>query len=101
MSGNNNVVLIMGRPNSGKTTCLYFLKNPKQFVYFNCDLKKPPFPDKFAQSVEISDPRDILDFIDEIENCPDIEGAIVDTITFLMAMYEKQYVVTATNTQKA
>lgn len=91
----------MGRPNTGKTTCLYFLDNPEKYVYFNCDLKKTPFPDKFGMTVSISDPKDLLDYIDDIEGSPDIDGGIIDTISFLMDMYEKQYVVSATNTQKA
>lgn len=101
MSENNNIVLVMGRPNTGKTTSLMNMPNQEQYVYLNADLKDLPFPGNFAANVKISDPMDIGGFIDEIEANDAIAGAVIDTLTFLMSMFERQYVNTATNTQKA
>ena len=88
---NKNVIMIMGKPNSGKSTSL---RNMPQgdMVYLNADLKAVPFKDRFMLNVEIADAKDVLDYIDEIEQNGDVKGAALDTISFLMAMYERQYV---------
>lgn len=44
---------------------------------------------------------DVLNFIAQIEQNNEVEGAVLDTITFLMSMYERQYVANSPNTQKA
>lgn len=100
-SGNKNVVLICGEPNTGKSTSLMLLKNQEKMAYLNCDLKELPFRSKFAVNVEVADAYNVLDYIDEIEGQPGIEGGVLDTITFLMSMFERQYVITAKDTQKA
>jgi hypothetical protein len=70
-------------------------------VYLNTDLKALPFKHKFKKAVDVADPMDVLGFVQQIESTPDVDGAVLDTITFLMSMYERQYVNDATNTQKA
>lgn len=91
MAQNKNVIMIMGKPNTGKTTSL---RNMDQgsMIYLNADLKDVPFRDRFLENVEIADANDTLGFIEEIENAEGVSGAVLDTITFLMQMYERQYV---------
>lgn len=101
MSENKNIVLIMGKPNTGKSTSLRNLSNQDKYVYLNTDLKSTPFKNKFLKDVQVTDALDVLTYIQEIEANDQVEGAIIDTITFLMSMYERQYVITATNTQAA
>ena len=101
MSQNKNIVLIMGRPNTGKSTSLMNLHNQDKMVYLNTDLKELPFKSKFLKNVEVADALDVLSYIGDIENAPQVDGAVLDTITFLMAMYERQYVTNAADTQKA
>lgn len=101
MAQNKNIVLIMGKPNTGKSTSLMNLYNQDKMVYLNTDLKELPFKDRFLKNVEVADALDVLAYINEIEQSPQVEGAVLDTITFLMSMYERQYVNSATNTQKA
>lgn len=99
MSQNKNLVLVMGKPNTGKTSSLRNL--PQQdMVYLNTDLKEVPFRDRFMANVEVSDARDILSYIEEIEGNPDASGAVLDTLTFLMQMYERQYVVPLAGTKQ-
>lgn len=98
---NKNIVLIMGRPNTGKSTSLMKLENQEKMVYLNTDLKELPFADRFMRNVAVADAMDIIPFITEIEKNPAVEGAVLDTITFLMSMYERQYVQNSPNTQKA
>lgn len=101
MAQNKNIVLVGGKPNSGKSTSLMNLSNQEKMAYLNADLKELPFRSRFNVNVEIVDAYDVLNFIDEIENEPSIEGGVLDTITFLMGMFERQYVRGAANTQKA
>lgn len=101
MSQNKNIVLIMGKPNSGKSTSLMKLKNQEKMVYLNTDLKALPFKSRFLKEVEVSDALSVLSYVNEIEQTEQVEGAVLDTLTFLMSTYERQYVSNATNTQKA
>jgi hypothetical protein len=101
LTGNKNIVLIMGKPSTGKSTSLRNLKNQGKMVYLNTDLKELPFAGRFLKSVEIADAMDILGYIEQIEQAPQVEGAVLDTLTFLMSMYERQYVVNAVNGQQA
>lgn len=101
MTQNKNIVLIMGKPNTGKSTSLMKLTNQDKMVYLNTDLKELPFKSRFLKSVDVADAMDVLSYINEIENAPMVEGAVLDTLTFLMSMYERQYVANAANGQKA
>jgi len=88
---NKNVVLIMGKPNTGKSASLRNLPQ-ESMVYLNADLKEIPFRDRFLMNAEISDANDAVGFIQQIEAEESATGAILDTMTFLMQMYERQYV---------
>lgn len=103
MAQNKNIVLVMGPPNTGKSTSLMKLENQEKMVYLNTDLKELPFKSRFLKTVEVADAMDVLGFINNINEQPreKVEGAVLDTITFLMAMYERQYVLTSNDTQKA
>lgn len=98
---NNNIVLIMGKPNTGKSTSLMFLKNQDKTVYFNTDKKDLPFPHNFMKDIYLDQPEKIINFLHQIEKQPDVEGVVLDTITFLMSTYERTVVRTAANGQKA
>lgn len=91
MSQNKNLVMVMGKPNTGKSASLRNMPQ-ESMVYLNADLKETPFRDKFMMSVEIADAKDAIEFIRQIEGEESASGAVLDTITFLMQMYERQYV---------
>ena len=99
MSQNKNIVLIMGKPNTGKTSSLRNM-DQSNLVYLNTDLKEVPFRGTFMANVEISNAPDILDYIAEIEGNSSVKGAVLDTLTFLMQMYERQYVVPLAGTKQ-
>ncbi len=101
MSSNNHIVLVMGKPNTGKSTSLRNLKNQESMIYLNTDLKALPFKSKFLKTIDVADAMDVIGYIQQIEEVPTVTGAVLDTLTFLMSMYERQYVLNATNTQKA
>ena len=97
---NENIVLVLGTPASGKSASLRNLPQDKM-VYFNCDIKRTPFKNNFIQDLKISNPYDIFEYVAEIEGYADASGGIIDTLTYLMDTVEQKHVLTSSNTQKA
>lgn len=98
---NDNLVLIGGESAGGKTASLRNINNPEGVIYLNCEAsKKTPFPAKFKQFT-ITDPLQIYEAFDHAETLSDVHTIVVDSLTFLMDMYESVYVLQSTNTIKA
>ena len=98
---NDNLVLIAGKSTTGKSFCLKDMKDPEGVMYLNCEAgKKLPFKSKFKQFI-ITDPLQVYEAFDAAENMPDVHTIVVDTLTYLMDMYESLYVYNAANGQKA
>lgn len=97
---NNRVVLCTGKPASGKSASLLKAKDDPGVIYLNTDLKDLPFKAKFKE-LKLTDPLMIHQACAEIEKMDDVHTVVLDTMTFLMDMYESQYVQRATNTMKA
>ena len=98
---NDNLVLIAGKSATGKSACLAGLQNPEGVMYLNCEAgKKLPFRAKFKQFT-ITDPLQVYEAFDAAENMPEIHTIVVDTLTYLLDMYESLYVYNAANGQKA
>lgn len=92
---NDHLVMISGESATGKSASLRNLKGGEKIAYLNCESgKRLPFKNKFS-SITITDPFQVYDAFDQLKDDPDFEGIIVDTQTFLMDMYESQYVLTA------
>ena len=98
---NDNLLLICGPSATGKSASLSSLRNPEGVMYLNCEAgKKLPFKSKFKEFV-ITDPLQIHEAFNSAEDMPDVHTIIVDSLTFLMEMYESVYVLGATNGMKA
>lgn len=99
---NTQLVLISGESGTGKSASLMNLRNPERWLYANCEAgKRLPFRAKFDTQV-VTDPYQVTEFVDLCVQQPDaVEGMIVDTITFLMEMYESVYIAGSSNGQKA
>ena len=98
---NDNLVLIAGKSSTGKSASLMGLENPEGVMYLNCEAgKKLPFKAKFKQYV-ITDPLQVFEAFEAAENMPEVHTIVIDTLTYLMDMYESLYVYNSTNTQKA
>jgi hypothetical protein len=97
---NNNLVLICGKSATGKSLSLMNLKDPKGVRYLNCENNKDlPFKSDF-DAYTITDPLQVYEAFLEAENHPEIHTIVVDSLTFLMSMYESQYVLGSTNTMQ-
>ena len=62
--------------------------------------KKLPFKSKFKQYV-ITDPLQINEAFDAAESMPEVHTIIVDSLTYLLDMYESLYVLNSANGMKA
>lgn len=99
---NTQLVLISGMSATGKSASLRNLRNQEKWFYANCEAGKSlPFKNKF-KDLKIEDPNQIFEVFDHaIENPDECEGIIIDSLTFLMDMYESQYVLTSANKMQA
>ena len=95
-----DLVLIAGTSSSGKSASLMNLPDHPGVMYLNCESgKRLPFPNKFDRYV-ITDPMQVYEAFDEAENMPHIHTIVVDSLTFLMDMFESMYVVGSSNTMQ-
>lgn len=98
---NDQLILLCGKSATGKSASLMGLKNQERVMYLNCESgKRLPFKNKF-QSYTITDPHQVLEAFDHAMSNPDIDVVIVDSLTYLLDMYESMYVLNAANTMKA
>lgn len=100
---NEQLVLISGESASGKSASLRNIPNQERWAYFNCEAgKRLPFRNTFRET-KITDPYQIWDGFDYYMNdAPsEIDGIIIDTVTFMMEMYESVHVLPSADTQKA
>jgi hypothetical protein len=101
---NDNLVLVVGKSATGKSASLMGLNNgphPEGVMYLNCEAgKKLPFRSKFKQYI-ITDPLQIQEAFEAAESKPEIHTIVIDTLTYLLDMYESIYVINSANTMKA
>jgi len=95
---NDNLVLIGGISGTGKSASLRNLQNPEGVIYLNCESgKKLPFPDKFRK-LTITDPYTVYDAFDQAEGVADCHTIVIDSVTYLMEMFESVHIVGAKDT---
>lgn len=104
MSDNNpHSILICGESGAGKSMSLYEMRDRDDVLYLNCEGGKPlPFKNKFKNKV-ITDPEDIIDWLEQLEDLGSenpYNFVVIDTISFMMDMYETVHVINSANTQK-
>lgn len=98
---NDNLVLLVGKSATGKSASLMGLEKQEGVMYLNCEAgKKLPFRAKFKQYT-ITDPLQIMEAFEAAEKMPDVHTIVIDTLTYLLDMYESVYVLPSTNTMQA
>lgn len=101
MDFNNQLVLICGLSASGKSASLRNIRDQDSWLYANTESgKRLPFRNNFV-TVNVSDPIEDMRIVFDNMKDENAKGLIIDSLTFLMDMYESQYVLTAANTMKA
>jgi hypothetical protein len=100
---NDQMALIVGFSSTGKSASLRNIRNQERWAYANTEAgKRLPFKNKFMNGgFRIEDPYQVHEMFDAFTNDDNVDGAIIDSITFLMDMYETMYVLNAANTMKA
>jgi hypothetical protein len=103
-ANNPHSILICGESGAGKSMSMYPIRNRDDVLYLNCEGGKPlPFRNKFKNKV-ITDPEDIIDWLEQLAELGDespYKIVCIDTISFMMDMYETVHVIGSANTQKA
>lgn len=102
---NDQLILISGESGSGKSASLMNLPNQERVLYLNCESgKRLPFRNKFKAHT-ITDPEQVFEAFEATQEGgmlhKDIDVIVIDTLTFLMEMYESIYVINSANTMKA
>ena len=98
---NDHLVLLGGKSATGKSASLMGLTDPEGGMYLNCESgKKLPFKAKFKQFT-ITDPLQVNEAFEHAETMPEIHTIVVDSLTYLLDMYESVYVYNAADGQKA
>jgi hypothetical protein len=98
---NHNLVLVSGKSATGKSFSLNTLKNPEGVLYINCESNKSlPFKSRFNE-VTLTDPLKLFKAFVNIENNKDVHTIVIDSLTYLMDMYETLYVLTAQDMRRA
>ena len=96
---NQHLVLISGKSATGKSLSLRNIPKPEGVMYLNCENGKSlPFNSKFKEFV-ITDPFQIYEAFTKAEEMPEIHTIIVDSLTFMMDMFESVHVVGSFNTK--
>ncbi len=110
---NDNLILISGPSATGKSASLRNLRDPEGVLYANCESgKKLPFPNKFAKFT-ITDPYQVIEIFnhlaanDYVIDHPQlgkkvkIHTVVIDSLTFLLDMFESVYIFNAHDGQRA
>lgn len=98
---NDHLVLLCGKSATGKSASLMGLEKPEGVMYLNCEAgKKLPFNSKFKQFI-ITDPLQVNEAFEQAERMPEIHTIVIDSLTYLLDMYESIYVLNAANGMKA
>lgn len=95
---NDQLVLISGESGTGKSASLMNIRDQADWLYLGTEAgKRLPFRNKL-QNFRISDPYQVEEGFNYGIASPEVKGIIVDSLTFMMDMYETQYVLGAANT---
>ena len=99
---NDQLLMICGYSGTGKSRSLKNIRNQEKWLYLNCEAgKRLPFKNNFI-NVRVSDPNQVIQYFDNAISAGDkSEGIIIDSIDFLMNMFEAKYIKTAADTRKA
>lgn len=98
---NDQLVLLVGKSATGKSASLMNMNNPEGVLYLNCEAgKRLPFKAKFNQKT-VTDPLQVFEAFTWAESQENVHTIVIDSLTYLLDMYESLYVLNSANTMKA
>ena len=95
------LILIEGLSASGKSLSLSHLSAPEGVIYLNCENKRLPFKPGKLQCYNITDPYQVHEGIEYASKTDAVHTVVIDTLDFLMTMFETNIIKKAVNGQKA
>jgi hypothetical protein len=95
------LILIEGLSASGKSLSLSHLREPEGVIHLNCENKRLPFKPGKLQTYNITMPDQVIEGIQYADKTASVHTVVIDTLDFLMNMYETNIVKKAVNGQKA
>lgn len=98
---NDHMILIGGVSGAGKSAALRNIRNQARWIYINTEAgKRLPFRNEFINA-RVDNPWQVYEYVDEaIDNPESVDGLIIDSATFMMDMFESQYVLGTADTMK-
>lgn len=98
---NPYIILLVGKSGNGKSSALKGLRNPAKVLYLNCENGRAlPFKSGFKE-ITITHPDQILVYIEKASKGNKFDTIVIDSLTYMMDMYESMVVLKASNTMKA
>ena len=98
---NDHLVLVGGKSATGKSASLRDLDKPEGVLYLNSEAgKRLPFKAKFLQKT-VTDPLQVNEAFDWAETQPQIHTIVIDSLTYLLDMFETLYIYGNADGQKA
>lgn len=95
------LILISGESATGKSASLMNIPNQERWLYLNTEAgKELPFKNSFISKV-VTDPYQLGEAFEHITGNPDFDGIIIDSVTFLMDMFESLHVIPAKDGRSA
>lgn len=101
---NRNLVLIPGKSATGKTASFRNLREPEGVLFLNCESgKELPFAAKFkvktvTHPLQVIEVFQVIDTPEFVKKQGKFHTIIIDSLTYLMDMYESQIVLKSDNT---
>lgn len=97
---NDNLILVVGKSAAGKSMCLKDLRDHEGVMYLNCESgKKLPFKNNFKR-LTITDPYMVFQAFQKAEEMPEIHTIVIDSLTYLMDLFESLYVIPKAGTKQ-
>lgn len=98
---NDHLVLLCGKSATGKSASLMKIDKPEGVLYLNCESgKRLPFKTSFLQKT-VTDPFQIYEAFEWADDQEGIHTIVVDSLTYLLDMYETLHIHNSANGQKA
>lgn len=100
---NDQLVCIVGYSGTGKSASLRNIRDQEHWIYCGTEAgKRLPMRHRFRDGgYRIGDPFQVHEAFDAYTNDDNVKGIVVDSVTFMMDMFESQYVLTSSNTMQA
>lgn len=97
----NQLILVSGFSGTGKSASLMNIRDQKDWLYLNTESgKRLPFANKF-DSHTITDPYQVHDAFEFGIGEPEVKGIVIDSLTFLMDMFNTIYIYNAADGRAA